>query len=102
MSATNADWQERICSDPNVYHGRAYFKGTRIMVSVILDNLVASVSAEAILKSYPPLSPVDIHAVLAYATFLAKEQDDIAELERRAQAPAEGTLQELWRELRVM
>jgi uncharacterized protein (DUF433 family) len=31
------DWRERISVDPRVCHGKACIKGTRIMVSVILD-----------------------------------------------------------------
>ncbi|MCL4442293.1 MAG: DUF433 domain-containing protein [Firmicutes bacterium] len=48
--------------------------GTRIPVSVILDNLAAGLNREDILKSYPSLSPPDIDAALAYAALLAKEQ----------------------------
>ncbi|MEA3345932.1 MAG: DUF433 domain-containing protein [Chloroflexota bacterium] len=51
---------ERISVDPRICHGRACIKGTRIMVSVILDNLAAGVSREEILKSYPSLTPKDI------------------------------------------
>lgn len=65
---------ERISADPQVCHGKACIKGTRIMVSVILDNLAAGVSSEEILKSYPTLSPEDIQAAIAYAAELAKER----------------------------
>jgi hypothetical protein len=44
-------WRERISVDSNVCHGKACIKGTRIMVSVILDNLAAGESADAILRS---------------------------------------------------
>ena len=37
------------------------------MVSVILDNLAASVPVEDILDSYPSLEREDIHAAIAYA-----------------------------------
>jgi uncharacterized protein (DUF433 family) len=60
-------WQERISRDSLICHGRACAKGTRIMVSVILDNLAAGVSADEIMKSYPGLSPDDIRAAMAYA-----------------------------------
>jgi uncharacterized protein (DUF433 family) len=33
------DWRGRISIDPNICHGKACIKGTRVMVSVILDNL---------------------------------------------------------------
>ncbi len=65
---------ERISADPQVCHGKACIKGTRIMVSVILDNLAAGVSPEEILKSYPTLSSEDIQAAIAYAAELAKER----------------------------
>jgi uncharacterized protein (DUF433 family) len=65
---------ERISADPQVCHGKACIKGTRIMVSVILDNLAAGVSSEEILKSHPSLSSEDIQAAIAYAAELAKER----------------------------
>jgi len=68
------DWQERISVDPKVCHGKACIKGTRIMVSVILDNLAAGVTTEEILASYPSLSQKDIQAAVAYAAELARER----------------------------
>ena len=65
---------ERVSADPEVCHGKACIKGTRIMVSVILDNLAAGVSPEEILKNYPTLSSEDIQAAIAYAAELAKER----------------------------
>jgi len=67
------DWRDRISSDPLVCHGKAFVKGTRIVVSVILDNLAANVSLEEILKSYPSLTVEDIQAAVAYAAELARE-----------------------------
>jgi uncharacterized protein (DUF433 family) len=68
------DWQERITVDPTICHGKACIKGTRIMVSVILDNLAAGVSQQEILKSYPSLTVSDIQAAIAYAAELARER----------------------------
>ena len=34
------NWQEWINVDPNLCHGQACIKGTRIMVSVVLDNVM--------------------------------------------------------------
>ncbi len=65
---------ERITVNPNVCHGKACIRGTRIMVSVILDNLAAGVSKEEILKSYRGLTIEDINAALAYAAELAHER----------------------------
>jgi len=68
------NWQERISVDPLVCHGKACIKGTRIMVSVVLDNLAAGVSPEEILTSYPSLSLQDVQAAIAYAAELARER----------------------------
>ena len=68
------NWRERISVNPNVCHGKACIKDTRIMVSVILDNLAAGESAETILRSYPTLNPEDIQAALQYAAELARER----------------------------
>ncbi|GAF25952.1 uncharacterized conserved protein [Moorella thermoacetica Y72] len=65
---------ERITIDPSVCHGKACIKGTRIPVSVILDNLAEGISQEEILKSYPSLSLEDIKAAIAYGAMLAKER----------------------------
>lgn len=67
-------WQDHIAVDPQVCHGKACIKGTRVMVSVILDNLAAGLSREEILASYPSLASEDIEAALAYAAELARER----------------------------
>ena len=67
-------WQDRITVDPMVAHGRACIAGTRIMVTVILDNLAAGLTREEILTEYPTLKPEDITAALAYASELAHER----------------------------
>ena len=67
-------WRDRISVDPLVCHGKACIKGTRIMVSIILDNLAADVTENEILKSYPSLTPEDIKATIAYAAELSRER----------------------------
>jgi uncharacterized protein (DUF433 family) len=68
-----ADWQALISVDPNICHGQACVAGTRIPVSVVLDNLAAHVPVEEILQSYPALSAAAIDACIAYAADLARE-----------------------------
>ncbi len=67
------DLSDRISTDPSICHGEACIKGTRIMVSVILDNLAAGVSQDEILKSYPALKKEDIQAVIKYSTTITKD-----------------------------
>ena len=68
------NWQDFITVDPNVCHGKACIKGTRVMVTVILDNLAAGLDAEEIVKSYPTVSRDAVQAALRYAAELAKER----------------------------
>ena len=68
------DYLDRIVSDPNICHGRVCIKGTRIMVSIILDNLAAGHSEDLILKNYPTLKVEDIRAAIQYAAVLAREE----------------------------
>ena len=68
------DLMERITADPEICHGKACIKGTRIMVTVILDNLAAGLDRDEILASYPTLRDEDIRAAIAYAAELAKER----------------------------
>lgn len=68
------DWREHITVDPDICHGKACVTGTRITVTVILANLAAGVSSEALLRTYPVLGLDAIHASLAYAAELADER----------------------------
>lgn len=55
-------------------HRMLLITGTRIMVSVVLDNLASGLTAEDILHSYPALSQEAIQAAIAYAAELARER----------------------------
>lgn len=70
----SGDWRERISVDPTICHGKPCIRGTRIFVSVILDNLAAGQTAEEIVEDYPGLTPEDVQAALAYAAELAHER----------------------------
>jgi len=68
------DWKERISIDPNVCHGKPCIKGTRIWISLIMDNLAAGSSEEEILEAYPSLCREDIRAALAFAAEMTRER----------------------------
>ncbi len=65
-------WRERININPKVCGGKAYIKGTRVMVSVILDNLAEGESYESIMQGYH-LTHQDIQAAIAFAADLAAD-----------------------------
>ena len=68
------NWQEYISVDPNICHGQACIAGTRVMVTVILDNLAAGLTEEEIVESYPSVPAEAVRAVLHYAAELSKER----------------------------
>lgn len=67
-------WQDLISTDPNVCHGQACIKGTRIPVSVVLDNLASGLAEDEIIQSYPALTREGVRAATAYAAELARER----------------------------
>jgi uncharacterized protein (DUF433 family) len=74
-SADVIDWRDRVAIDAGVCHGKPCIKGTRIMVSIILDYLKAGETAEEIIRQYPTLKLEDIRAAFGYAAWLAHEED---------------------------
>lgn len=66
-------WEEHISVDPNVCHGKACITRTRVMVSVVLDNLAGGESADSIAEAYH-ITPDDVQAALLYAAALSKER----------------------------
>ena len=69
------NWQEQIDINPKVCHGKPCIKGTRIMVSVILDNLAEGLTLEEIVEEYPPLTELNVRAAIAYAAALTREEE---------------------------
>jgi uncharacterized protein (DUF433 family) len=68
-------WHERVAADPNVCHGKPCIRGTRVLVSIILDNLAKGMSHDEVVREDPPLTLDDVSAALAYAAALAREQE---------------------------
>lgn len=68
------NWRERISIDPGVCHGKPCVKGTRVWVSLVIDNLAAGATDDQILEAYPGLTKDDIRAALAYAAEMARER----------------------------
>ena len=68
------NWREHITVDPQVCHGKPCFAGTRILVSVVLDNLAAGIPPGEIAVDYPGVGPVQLSAALSYAAELARER----------------------------
>jgi len=59
--------QDRIELNPRVCNGKPVIKGTRIPVSVILEQIAEGESWDNLLTGYPELKKEDIQAALLYA-----------------------------------
>jgi uncharacterized protein (DUF433 family) len=68
------DLLQHISIDPRVCFGRPVIRGTRIWVSLIVDNLAEGVPESELLAAYPQLKPEDIRAALAYAAEMTRER----------------------------
>lgn len=64
----------RISVDPLVCFGKPCIRGTRIWVSLIVDNLAEGIAEAEILQAYPQLAPEDIRASLAYAAEMTRDR----------------------------
>ena len=58
---------DRIELNPRVCNGKPVIKGTRIPVSVILEEIAEGESWDTLLAGYPELKKEDIQAALIYA-----------------------------------
>ena len=58
---------DRIELNPRVCNGKPVVKGTRIPVSIILEQIAQGESWDDLLKGYPELKKEDIQAALLYA-----------------------------------
>ncbi len=61
------DWRHHVTSHLQICHGQLCAKGTRVLVTNILDSLAEGARREEILRSYPSPRPEHIDAALASA-----------------------------------
>jgi uncharacterized protein (DUF433 family) len=53
-----------IVRDPEILGGRAVFRGTRVPVEVLFENLEDGLSIDEIIAAYPSLNRADVIACL--------------------------------------
>ena len=69
------DYRNYITTDPQICHGQPCFKGTRILVYLILEAFEAGETPEQILESYPNLTKKHIQATLHMAAEMIKSEE---------------------------
>ena len=67
-------WQDRVVVLPDLHHGDPCIKGSRIPVAVIVGSLADGMTAAEIRSEYPQLTDEDIHAALAYAAEVLRQE----------------------------
>ena len=67
------NWRERIMVDPLVCNGKPCIRGTRVMVSVVLDNLAEGETHEEVAQVYR-ITTEDVQAALGYAAELTRQR----------------------------
>ena len=67
-------WQDRTVIEPDIHHGDACIKGTRIPVTTIVGSLADGMSHQEIIENFPQLPEADIQAALAYAAEVMRQE----------------------------
>jgi len=70
---TYEEFLNRVSTDPAICGGKPCIRGTRIYIAIILDGLAEGLTPEQIIDHYPQLTIDDIHAALAYAAEISRE-----------------------------
>ena len=72
-----------ITMDPKICHGKPVFKGTRILVSDVLEMLGSGMSIDEILEEYPQLNREAILEALRLASELLRRERHVIPLSSR-------------------
>jgi uncharacterized protein (DUF433 family) len=84
---SSVELSDLIVGDPKVMSGAPCFRGARVPVSVLFENLAAVVSIDEVLEAWPSLRCEDVLAVLE----LAGEESAADAWIRRADGRGGGT-----------
>lgn len=66
---------ERIEVNPEILRGKPVIKGTRILVTQILEMIANNWTVKEILDSFPELTEKDIKAAILYAKRILEETE---------------------------
>jgi uncharacterized protein (DUF433 family) len=69
--------EQFISSSPDICHGQPCFKGTRVLVSAVLELLAAGQSNEQIAQSFPGITSQHIQAAQQLASQLLQSDQYI-------------------------
>jgi uncharacterized protein (DUF433 family) len=70
-------WQDYIEERKEVMMGKPVFKGTRLTVEHVLNELGTGMGHEELLENYPTLKPEHIQAAMLYAAAVVAMDESI-------------------------
>ena len=70
-------WQDYIEERKEVMMGKPVFKGTRLTVEHVLNELGTGISPEELLENYPTLRPEHLQAAMLYAAAVVAMDESI-------------------------
>ena len=65
--ARQHQYEDRITADPKILGGKPVVRGTRIAVSLVLEELAHNPDIHELLAAHPDLTRADVQACLSYA-----------------------------------
>jgi uncharacterized protein (DUF433 family) len=65
--AQRTQYEDRITADARILGGKPVVRGTRIAVSLVLEELAHNPDIKELLAAHPDLNRRDVQACLAYA-----------------------------------
>jgi uncharacterized protein (DUF433 family) len=71
------NWQDYIEERKEVMMGKPIFKGTRLTVEHVLNELGTGMSPEELLGNYPTLNPEHLQAAMLYAAAVVAMDESI-------------------------
>jgi uncharacterized protein (DUF433 family) len=75
MNEGTRTYQDRITAGPQILGGKPVVRGTRIAVSLILEELAQNPDIRELLAAHPDLTRADVQACLSYAKALATGEE---------------------------
>ncbi|MCA0360540.1 MAG: DUF433 domain-containing protein [Armatimonadetes bacterium] len=59
--------------DPDIMHGKLCFAGTRVPLSIFLDNLAEGMGIDEFLENYPSVTREQVQAVVTWGNGILRE-----------------------------
>ena len=76
------DYTPHFARDPRICEGETVFRGTRVLLRVVLADLADGASIQQILKDFPSLGEEQVRAAIAFAADAARDDMPVLAITR--------------------